>query len=245
MASDPLGTEAEGYRTLRAQLAFARLDRDGRAVMIATPAADGKKTGVAANLAVALARAGRRVVLADADLAHPSLHRMFQLDGPGLADLLLGDARLEETLEPVAIGKPAEREAALTNGNGHGELAGTLRVLPAGAAGVTDVLEPDRLTAIVDELAINADVVLVDAPGLLDGLGAFAVASAVDAAVVVAKLKSLRRSRIAELRATLDSLPTRVLGVVVIGRSRERVRVDAPVGTPPRFVRQAERQVVA
>ena len=75
--SEPAATEA--YRVLRTNLQFASVDRPIRTLLITSPAPGEGKTLTAANLAVALAQAGRRVILVDADLRKPRLHHVFKL----------------------------------------------------------------------------------------------------------------------------------------------------------------------
>ena len=91
MLADPTGSEAEQFRSLRWSLDLANADHDARTIMV-TSAVDGEgKSTTVANLAITLARAGRRVVVIDADLVKPHLHRLFGLDQqPGLTDVELG-----------------------------------------------------------------------------------------------------------------------------------------------------------
>jgi polysaccharide biosynthesis transport protein len=104
MLSDPHAPAAENYRILATNLEFVNLDRGAKSIMITSALrAEGKST-TAANLSVALARAGHRVTLVDLDLRLPTIHKLFGLDeGVGLAHVVLGRASLEEALVKIPI----------------------------------------------------------------------------------------------------------------------------------------------
>jgi Mrp family chromosome partitioning ATPase len=222
MLEEPTSLPSEAYRTLRANLEYAGEDRGVHTIMV-TSALDGEgKSTTAANLAVALARVGRDVVLIDLDLRRPSLHRFFGLNGrPGVTHVAFGRARLEESLVRIPI------LTAPTNGNGvlppptagQRRRVGSLRVLGSGA------LPPDpgefaasgRLRELLGNLAESSDVVLVDAPPLLGVGDALAASGAVDALVLVSRLEKLRRPVLDELKRVLDRCPAPALGFVVTG----------------------------
>jgi polysaccharide biosynthesis transport protein len=211
MLAAPASVEAESFRTLRANLAFANAHHKARVLMITSALDEEGKSTTAANLALVLARGGRSVVLIDADLRSPRLHELFDLDEkPGLTDLELGDAELDDALREIQMLDANERG---------GRDAGTLEVLPAGAA----LHDPDELGAeaavarIVREVRSRADFVLVDAAPLLRVGDAVALSAYVDALLVVVRLQSLRSATLDELERTLASTPTAKLGVIVTG----------------------------
>ena len=93
MLTAPTSAEAEPVRVLRANFEFAVSEAGAKTIMFTSGVGgEGKSTNVA-NLAVALARGGRRVVLVDFDVRNPGLDRFFGLNGkPGLIDVSLYDA---------------------------------------------------------------------------------------------------------------------------------------------------------
>jgi polysaccharide biosynthesis transport protein len=219
MLADPASGEAESFRVLRATLDFANAEHGSRTIMI-TSAVNGEgKSTTAANLAVALARAGRRVVLVDADVGKPHLHRLFSLDErPGLTDLELGDTKLEEALHPISL---TEETFELGHSIGRMDRVGSLEVLPGGSA----LQDPDELGfedavgRIIQRLRDRADIVLVDAPPLLMG-HAIALSAHVDAVVVVLRLKTLRTSALQDLSRILEASPATKLGFILTGVDR-------------------------
>jgi capsular exopolysaccharide synthesis family protein len=210
MLADPTSPEAEAFRTLRANLAFANARHNARIIMITSAGDEEGKSTTAANLALALARGGRRVVLIDADLRSPRLHEFFDLDAkPGLTDLALGDAELDDALKEINILDSNERRGRL----------GKLEILPAGDA----LHDPDELGAeaavarVLRDVESRADFILVDAAPLLRVGDAVALTAHVEGLLVVVRLQSLRSTILEELERTLAATPTAKLGIVVTG----------------------------
>jgi succinoglycan biosynthesis transport protein ExoP len=236
MLDDPASVHAEMFRMLRTNLDFATLGNDANVLMITSAVQEEGKSTTIANLAIAMARAGRRVVLVDLDLRRPFLHKFFKLDGPGLTNVALGHASLDESLVTIAItdDDPSQTRAA-NKGNGHVKahggkddsaanvVKGMLQVLPSGP------IPPDpgefvgkaALTKILDQLRERADVVLIDAPPVLNVGDAMTLSAKVDGILVVTRMKVVRRSMLNELARQLSTVPTRVLGFIVTGAGQE------------------------
>jgi succinoglycan biosynthesis transport protein ExoP len=232
MMAAPMSYEAEPFRGLRASLDFANADNRARTIMV-TSAIDreGKSTTVA-NLAVALARAGRRVVLIDFDLRSPYLHRLFNLDErPGLIDVELGNAVLEDALRLVPV---TEQDSTAENGNPT-RRGGRLEVLPAGHA----LQDPDGAelgaAMIFESLRDRADLLLIDAAPLLPVGDAIALSAYVDALILVVRLNALPSSALDHLRRILSSSPAAKLGFVLTGAERgEEYMQSHRYGAPER-----------
>jgi Mrp family chromosome partitioning ATPase len=229
MLEAPKSEHAEPFRILRNNLEFARLDRDVKTIMI-TSAIEGEgKSTTIANLAVAAARGGKRVIVADFDLRRPSLHDFFDLEEPvGLTQVALGHATLDDALVTLHIavpdgGEPAPRANGRKkrgeNGNGYGDIEGVLQVLPAGPLppDTTEFLQKRAVAQIIAELRERADLVLLDATPLLVVGDASALAGMVDGIVVAAKTKQVRKSMLREIARILDGLPAEKLGFVATG----------------------------
>ena len=221
MLTDPTSREAEQFRSLRWSLELANTEHGARTIMI-TSAVDGEgKSTTVANLAVTLSRAGRRVVVIDADLGRPYLHRLFNVhQEPGLTDVELGETSLAEALRPIGV---TEESSSANNSSRRIEHAGSLEVLSAGSAlQDPDELGPDRAMArIFERVRDRADIVLVDAPPLLRS-NAIALSTHVDAVIVVVRLNALRASALRELGWMLDDSPAAKLGFVVTGADGAR-----------------------
>lgn len=214
MLAQPTSYQAERFRVLRASFDFANPESRSQTIMVTSAVdAEGKST-TAANLAVALARAGRRIVLIDGDLRNPSLHHLFALAAsPGLVDVELGDAELGEALRQIDIPERAQDGAAF------GRRSGTLEVLPAGHA----LYDPDQLGAeaaiarIAETVRQRADAVLIDAAPLLLVGDSIALSAHVDALLLVANLKMLNMSAVENTRQILEASPAVKLGLILTG----------------------------
>ena len=223
MLADPTGVQAEAFRILRTNLDFARLDRDVQTVMVTSAVEQEGKSTTVANLALTLARAGERVILADFDLRRPYLERFFDLHGPGLTDVALGQANLDDALAPIAITSSARSNGSLVGAyeslRSEGESPGRLQVLPCGP------LPPDpgefvagrRVEMILEELRERASIVLLDTPPVLHVGDAMTLSTKVDGLVVVTRMNVVRRHMLAELRRHLAASTTIKLGFILTG----------------------------
>jgi polysaccharide biosynthesis transport protein len=257
MLEEPNGVHAETFRMLRTNLEFATLGSDARTMMVTSAVEQEGKSTTIANLAVALARAGKRVALVDLDLRRPFLATFFGLEGPGITQVALGHATLDEALAVVAITEPGAAEPAdangngaparsrsKANGNGHARNAvrGVLEVLPSGP------IPPDpgefvataALSDILAELRERADVVLVDAPPALRVGDAMALSRKVDGVIVVTRMKIVRRQMLGELARQLETMPTPVLGFVVTDAAGEEEGYGYGYGYGGYYVRSYE-----
>ncbi|MCX6032009.1 MAG: polysaccharide biosynthesis tyrosine autokinase [Chloroflexi bacterium] len=199
---------AESYRVLRTNLQFASVDRPLRTLLITSPAPTEGKSMTAANLAAALAQAGRRVVLVDTDLHRPRLHRIFKLrNNAGITSALLEehpalDALLQETQVP------------------------NLRVLTSGPLppNPAELLGSTRMKELLAELTALADIVVLDSPpttALSDAAilsihcdGVLLVLDSGKTRREVAKraLEALKRVNARVVGALLNRMPTRGAG---------------------------------
>jgi Mrp family chromosome partitioning ATPase/capsular polysaccharide biosynthesis protein len=229
MVEDPTGVQAEAFRMLRTNLDFATLGREAKVIMVTSSVQQEGKSTTIANLAVALARAGKRVVLVDLDLRRPFVDRFFRLDGPGVTQVALGHVTLDQAMATFVMMDP---RATSTNGNGNGNGGRNgrgkghsvmLEVLPSGP------IPPDpgefvgtaALTEILEELRERADIVLIDAPPALNVGDAMTLSTKVDGIIVVTRMKTVRRQMLAELSRLLHGSPTAALGYIVTGADEE------------------------
>ncbi|MBX3383380.1 MAG: polysaccharide biosynthesis tyrosine autokinase [Phycisphaeraceae bacterium] len=196
----PRGVVAESYRQLRSALS-KRVEHAGHRVILVMAGMPGAgASSVTANLALALAAADKKVLVIDANLRRPSLHRVFGAqEAPGLADILSGKKTLEQSVQHTSIPN--------------------VDLLSAGAKEFRVV---ERLSAAAkgDVLAFakaNYDIVLVDvAPAVVAGDG-LALAQRADASILVVRAMSDKRGMVARLRNELADARSEFLGVVVNG----------------------------
>jgi polysaccharide biosynthesis transport protein len=222
MVEEPHGSQAETFRLLRTNLDFVRLLKRPRTILL-TSALEGEgKSTTAANLAIALARAGQRVALVDLDLRRPSLGRFFDLRGcPGVTEFALRQAELADAVFPLALtsGGPDGSD----NGNGHRINAGELVVIGSGPIPPNpgEFVGSSAIAVILEELRKLCDTVLIDTPPALQVGDAISLSKHVDALVVVCRMKIVRRPALKELRRALDASPCAKLGFVLADAESE------------------------
>jgi capsular exopolysaccharide synthesis family protein len=220
----------KGYRTLRAVLANAGPDGHfPRTIMITSASPGDGKTMTAVNLAITLAASDLRVILVDADLHRPMIASIFNVTthSNGFASLITGRNTPSTALAPA----PAHPR---------------LRLLLSRREHLAQLqlLEPSRIHALLETLATEADVVVIDSPPVPEVAEALELAAAVDALVLAVRLGHTRRDRLNELRDMLARRGASPLGFVVTTRSRAEGEspyyYGGEVATTPPLVLDAE-----
>jgi len=222
MFSNPDSAEAEAFRMLRTNLEFANAETEAKSIMIASSVAEEGKTTTLANLGVALARDGHHVTLVDLDLRRPALPETLGVAPRyGITDVAIGRATLEDALVtvPTADASVAKLLSASNGRSSRQGYAGLLELLAAGPKppNIGEFVGTRKIAELLARLRDRADLVLVDAPPILQVGDALNLSSSVDAIVVVTRLKVLERKTLGELKRVLDRVPTVKLGLVLTG----------------------------
>ncbi|HKT01491.1 MAG TPA: Wzz/FepE/Etk N-terminal domain-containing protein [Rugosimonospora sp.] len=199
-ASDAeLGTRAEALRQLRADIRLRAAGQPLTSITVTGAAAGDATTEVAAQLAIAFARAGETVVLVDGNLREPTVQQAFALpDAAGLADVLRGGSALAEATRQWRPELPLH---LLPAGPPRGESSEAL----IRSAGVAGVLEAFRLGSVLAVIA---------APTLLADVDALAYVDQTDVTVLVARVGVTPADRLAAVAAALRTKETSLLGVI-------------------------------
>ena len=229
MLDDPDSADAELYRMLRTSLEVTALRGGCRSIMVTSALAQEGKSTTAANLAIALARTGRHVVLVDLDLRRPSLDRFFALRGkPGMTDLVFGRSSIGDAGVRLTFGDVLEPAFAgdlrlLRHGGGEpGEdkhEPGILDVIGSGTLPPNpgEFMVTSELDATLEQLQNRADLIIVDGPPMLLAGEALTLSSKVDALLLVTRMNIFRRGQVRELERVLVASPTLKLGLVATG----------------------------
>jgi Mrp family chromosome partitioning ATPase len=231
MLAEPMGVHAEAFRKLRGTLEFVNFQHEAgyRTIMFTSAAPREGKSTTIANLAIAVARSGRRVALVDLDLRRPSLHTFLGGSAePGLTDVAVGREPLARAMRHLSLPTTGGLETKV-EGNGrpdvpyHGpdgqpDLEGVLHFLPCGtvppAAG--EFVASERVAALLNDLREAFDVVLVDAPPLTVVGDAMTLSAAVDAIVVVTPF-GIERPLLQAVTRELQNCRAAALGFVLTG----------------------------
>lgn len=200
VSSDPAGqsTVAEAFRTIRVNLQHLNRGDPPRVIVVAGALPGDGASTVAVNLAVSLARSGSRVMLIDADLRRPRVARQLDLDqGPGLTDVLTGDAELHEVARPWGDS--------------------TLTVLDAGPLppDPAEALGSPAMQLLLKSLREEHDYVIVDAPPLLPVIDGAVLSALADGCLVVARFARTTSSHLTEATSSITRVHADVLGLVL------------------------------
>ncbi len=196
---EPRSAVSEAFRSLRTNIQFASVDQPLHTLLITSPSpAEGKST-VAANLAVVLAQSGKRVALVDADLRRPRIHKILDLPNhSGVSDLFV---QAELSLD-----------GALRQGQTEGLLVITAGETPPNPA---ELLGSERMIQILQAIAEQVDVIVLDTPPVLAVTDSAVLAPRVDGVLLVLKPNVTQMAAARQTVEQLRRVGARVLGVVL------------------------------
>jgi capsular exopolysaccharide synthesis family protein len=209
--------EAEAYRRLRASLELADPGLDARTIMVTSATRGEGKSTTIANLAVALARAGRRVALVDLDIHKPTVGAFFGIRGrAGVSQVVGGRVALADALVRVDL---AAQDGSTVRARPTSAPAGTLDVLASSSSPSNpgEFVASSQVAGMLEELSGMVDVVLVDAPPLLLVSDAVVLSRYVGAVIVVVRISMADQQTLSELARELDAFPCAKLGYVLTG----------------------------
>ncbi len=195
---EPSSPVAESYRTLRTNIRFLSVGRSFRSLLVTSSLPQEGKTTTSANLAIALARAGTRVLLVGADMRRASMHKAFGLEAsPGLSDVLVGEAELVEAITDVGVPN--------------------LRVIPAGqtAPNPAELLGSPAMAQLMSELEQIADLVIYDGPPILAVADTLEVAPKVGGVLLVIDVGSTGRHAVKSSVERMTGVGVEISGVVL------------------------------
>jgi len=195
----PQSQMAESYRALRTSLLLSNSGAPPKVIMVTSALPQEGKTTTSINTAVVLAQKGVRVLLIDADLRRPSIHKTLGM-GPhsGLSNVLTGSATLEDTITQTAI---------LPN----------LFVLPAGTPppNPAELLASSNMRDVLNQLREQYDHVVVDTPPSLSVTDAVVLSPRADAVVLVIRSGQTTKQALRRSRNTLLQVNAKVVGVLL------------------------------
>jgi len=205
MGKQPMLTDVKGFsprgeafRMLRTNLQYLDLDNPPKSLVITSAIAGEGKTSTSTNLAVALAQAGRRVLLIDGDLRRPRVAALLGLESSvGLTTVLVGRTKLEESIQR--------------------HQASGVYFLAGGPTppNPTEVLQSQATHDLLAKLRAAYDAVIIDAPPLLPVADAAILGTAADGAILVTRHGKTHREELEAAAQRLDKVGARLFGTVV------------------------------
>jgi len=227
---EPRSPLTEAYRSLRTNLQFSSLDNPIHTMVITSAGPSEGKSLTASNLAVVLAQAGLSVILVDADLRRPVIHKIFGLKNSiGLTAWLVG-----QTTEPAAAAVTVTAPAAAAGGSRWLEPTPTgktgplenyiqatsiprLRVVTSGSLppNPAEVLGSSRMHQFLEEIGQVADIVILDSPPCVTVTDAVVLSRWVDGVILVLDQKNTSRQGMQRARENLQAVGAKILGAVI------------------------------
>src|SRR5580692_8352130 len=197
--SRPHSQMAESYRALRTSLLLTNLGAPPKVIIVTSALPQEGKTTTSMNTALVLAQKGVRVLLIDADLRRPSIHKILGM-GPrsGLSNVLTGGATLEQAITPTSI---------LPN----------LFILPAGTPppNPAELLASSNMRDVLERLRNEYDHVVVDTPPSLSVTDAVVLSPRADAVVLVIRSGQTTKQALRRSRDILAQVNAKVVGVLL------------------------------
>jgi capsular exopolysaccharide synthesis family protein len=198
VAEQPRTPVAEAFRKLRTNFAFLGVDRQSICCVVTSPSASEGKSTVAANLAIALAQAGQRVALVDADLRKPTLHKLFDLpQRVGTTTVLLDQAGVHDAIQLLGPDLPS----VLTCGQ-----------LPPNPS---ELLGSRRMQELLAELRAAYEVVLIDCAPLLPVTDPMVVSRFADGMLLIARAGTTTRDQVQAAKVVSAKAGAKVFGAVL------------------------------
>ncbi|HBF59497.1 MULTISPECIES: CpsD/CapB family tyrosine-protein kinase [Exiguobacterium] len=196
--TQPKSPVAEQYRTIRTNIEFMAVDREIQAILVTSATQGEGKSTTSSNLAVAYAQQGKKVLIIDTDMRRPTVHYTFKVaNGLGLSSLLTRQAEKEKAILPTKV----DNLSILT--------AGPIPPNPA------ELLSSRAMEHLVSQLRADFDVIIFDAPPLLQVADSRITSKLTDGVVLVVGCTTSDRQRVLKAKEQLDLAEAKILGVVL------------------------------
>jgi succinoglycan biosynthesis transport protein ExoP len=194
----PRSHAAECFRNLRTSILFSTGRPVPKTILVTSAVGGEGKSTTAANLAVAMTQSGRKVLLVDADLRRPSLHRYFvRQENRDIVRLLRGACRPEEAVQASSIENLDLLLCHDVPGN------------------PSELLGSNRMLEVIEHFKNHYDTVVIDSPVLISVPDTIILASRAEAVIMVHRPGATNRGMVRHAREKLDEVKANILGLVL------------------------------
>ncbi|MRL67053.1 polysaccharide biosynthesis tyrosine autokinase (plasmid) [Lactococcus lactis subsp. lactis] len=198
---NPQSLISEQYRTIRTTIDFKMADQGIKSFLITSSEAAAGKSAVSANLAVAFAQQGKKVLLIDGDLRKPTVNITFKVQNRvGLTNILMHQSSIEDAIQGTRI---SENLTIITSGP-----------IPPNPS---ELLASSAMKDLIDSVSDFFDVVLIDTPPLSAVTDAQILSSYVGGVVLVVRAYETKKESLAKTKKILEQVNANILGVVLHG----------------------------
>jgi capsular exopolysaccharide synthesis family protein len=199
----------EAFTSIRTFLLFSSAGKPPKVIVITSPRKEEGKTTTILNMAISLTKSNSKVLIVDADMRRPRLHKIFKTSNKsGLSAFLSGNAELDT--ESLINNTPIKHLNIMTSGP-----------LPPNP---TELLSSFRMRELIDGLSPIYDFILFDSPPIL-GMADAAITSAhTDGVIMVVRSGQTPREAAQQAKKILEGLNSKLLGVVLNAISESNLK---------------------
>lgn len=202
---EPKSPISEQYRTLRTNLEFTSLGSKLQTLLITSTSMGEGKSTTASNLAVVYSQLGKRVLLVDCDMRRPTIHQIFHIDSRvGLSNVLAKRSTAEAAIQQTQLD------------NLYVMVAGVVPPNPS------ELLAAPAFREMLDHVKDDFDIILLDAPPIMQVADSRIIAQEVDGAILVLSCESADRDEVVKARDQLLMTGAKILGIVLNRRENHR-----------------------
>ncbi|WP_341780025.1 CpsD/CapB family tyrosine-protein kinase [Levilactobacillus sp. HBUAS70063] len=196
--TDPTGQIAEQFKTVRTNIQFSSVDRDLHSVLFTSSEPSEGKSTVSNNMAVTWADQGSKVVLVDADMRRPTVHKSFNVSNrAGLTNYLSGHLTLDDIIQPTIV----ENLSVITSGP-----------VPPNPA---ELLDSERFKTLMRQLQAEYDLVVLDSPPVNTVTDSQLLAAQVDGTILVVPQGIADKNGVRRAKQLLETVHANILGAIM------------------------------
>lgn len=197
--SSPKSVNTEQFNTIRTNIEFSNVDDEYSSLMVTSSAISEGKSTVSANLAVAFARQGKRVILVDSDLRRPTVNATFKMKDPvGVTSYLTNsEVKIQDIVYKTSISN--------------------LYVIPSGPTppNPSELIGSKKMLKLINTLGEQSDLVIYDAPPVLSVTDAQLLATRVDGVVLVVRENQTEKGAVREAVQLIKHVDGNIIGTVL------------------------------
>ncbi len=197
----PKSSQSEAFKTLRTNLLFSSVDKKIKSILITSTMPGEGKSYITANLAVAFAQAGTKVLIVDTDMRRGRQDKIFNISNEeGLSNLLL-ENNIGEAFKKYIKETEVKNIHVLTSG-----------MVPPNPS---ELLSSDKLKKLVNTLENHYDLVIYDGVPIIGLADSLLIASIVTKIVIVTAYKVTTTTNINQLKKNLEPFKDKIAGVIL------------------------------
>lgn len=197
--SSPKSINTEQFNTIRTNIEFSNVDNDCSSIMVTSSSMSEGKSTISANLAVAFARQGKRVILVDSDLRRPTVSATFKMKNPmGITSCLAdSNVKIREIVYKTSVPN--------------------LYVIPSGPIppNPSELIGSNKMLKLINALNEQSDLVIYDAPPVLSVTDAQLLSTRVDGTVLVVRENQTEKESIKTAIKLIEHVNGNIIGTIL------------------------------